>query len=64
MPWKPAVIELGECYFVTWKGAMMMSTMIVRLENLSVNQICKIFDRFLSPLIRHYKNKRPPPASG
>nr|DAV68664.1 MAG TPA: NADH dehydrogenase [Caudoviricetes sp.] len=43
---------------------MMMSTMIVRLENLSVNQICKIFDRLLSPLIRHYKDKRPPPASG
>ncbi|WP_268987679.1 hypothetical protein [Megasphaera elsdenii] len=41
-----------------------MSTMIVRLKNLSVNQICKIFNRSLSPRIRHYKDKRPPPTSG
>lgn len=41
----------------------MMDSIIIRLENLSINQICKILDGPLPAVVRHYKNKRPPPLA-
>lgn len=64
MPWQPSMIELGKCDFMTRKGAMTMSTIVIRLINLSVNKACKVLNRLLPAVVRHYKNKRPPPSSG
>ena len=64
MLWQPAVVQFCKCNFVTGKGAMMMNTIKISLIDFRIDLICKIFNRHLSAIFRHYKNKRPPPVAG
>lgn len=42
----------------------MMNFVIVRCKNFRFDLSCKIFNRLLPSMLRHYKNKRPPPTPG
>lgn len=42
---------------------MVMSFVVVSLKDFSLNLRGKIFNRLLPAFLRHYKDKRPPPAT-